>query len=876
MSKTSAKEPGKQKQSKSSSALSSKKSVRKALGDEPSFIPEKYQDLLALSLLALLLLIFYWPVLFEGKVFFSADNTASLSTKTFLSDAGKNGIFPLWFPYIFSGMPSYGSLMATGDRSFDFLNQVWRAVINTISLITSNPSASWIIFYYFLFGAGLYALLRLKVGSAFQALVGGIAGSFATLSLVWITVGHNTKIVAVAMIPFALMLAERLRQKQGWKSFLLNVGALSFVLNILVRSTHVQMIYYAFMATGIYFLFELISSILKKEPVQAWLRSVGGFAIAALLGISMSADTYLSVLDYSPYSIRGSESITQKYPELAPQDAQQQKQPSGGGLSYEYATNWSFGPTEIITFFIPAYYGYGDQTYWGPQPFTHSPNFFGSMILILAIIGLIYFRRDHFVQALFVIGLLSLLLSFGKYFPVLFDLLFYYLPFFNKFRTPSMILILLEIAACVLAGYGLKAIFEIRKSEDESKLKPFKQAAVASVALLAVSLPTISNFQSSYISSIAKSEIGQRVFSTYGKEYPNVIEQFGQPIFDMMKTDLLISLFIAALLLVSIYFFLERKIAVAAFQGTILVLLIFDLWRADIQLIGGVKDAREQAGYFAKTDVVNFLLDRQKDKKFRILPLTQDRQPNWYAYFRIESVGGYQAAKLRLYQDLVEVVGGGSTEQPMFFTSPAMMDLLNIRYLIVDKPASAPGYKEAFSSIDNSGYVLERENWTPRAWLVSRVEQKSAADILKDIKASAFNPREVAYMESAVPGVQAPDSTASVQLTESGIHTLNFKVDASGQNFLFVSEMYYPAGWKCFIDGNETEIHKTTYAFRGVVVPKGMHEVKFVFEPSSFALGKSVSLGANILVTLMLAVAGVEFFRKRKKPVTEPAKGKNK
>ncbi|NTW50722.1 MAG: YfhO family protein, partial [Chlorobiales bacterium] len=345
---------------------------------------------------------------------------------------------------------------------------------------------------------------------------------------------------------------------------------------------------------------------------------------------------------------------------------------------------------------------------------------------------------------------------------------------------------------------------------------------------------------------------------------------------DMMKTDLLISLLLATLLLVSIYFFLERKIAVAAFQGAILVLLIIDLWRADVQLVSGAKDAREQANYFVSTDVINFLVDKQKTDKFRVLPLTQEKQPNWYAYFRIESVGGYQAAKLRLYQDLVEVVGGGSTEQPMFFTSPAIMDLLSIRYLIVDKPASAPGYKEVFSGKDNSGYVLERENWTPRAWLVSRVEQKSPVDILKGIKASSFNPREVAYLESVAPSVQAPDSTASVRLTESGIHDLNFKVTASGQNFLFLSEMYYPAGWKCLIDGNETEIHKTTYAFRGVVVPKGPHEVKFVFEPASFALGKSVSLGSNILVTLMLGVAGVELFRKRQKPGSESGKTEKK
>jgi hypothetical protein len=238
----------------------------------------------------------------------------------------------------------------------------------------------------------------------------------------------------------------------------------------------------------------------------------------------------------------------------------------------------------------------------------------------------------------------------------------------------------------------------------------------------------------------------------------------------------------------------------------------------------------------------------------------RENDANWYAYFRLESVGGYQGAKMRLYQDLIELFGNGNTEMPTFFTNAVMMDLLNLKYIIVDKPMALEGFKTVF---EGSRVVLERENPTPRAWFVRSVEKATVPDILKHIKNQDFNPREKAFVETDAPTVIAPDSLSSVAIKSAGIHHLELSVKASGNHFLFVSEIFYDKGWKCLIDGEVTTVYKTNYAFRGVVVPKGTHEVKFVYESSAFNTGKVLAIFSNALVLLALIVSGVMVWRQR-------------
>lgn len=844
--------------SKSSTPKSSK--PKKTLAPEISLIPEKYQDLAALLFLLLLTLIFFAPIVFQGKSFVVPDNTASLATQTFVNDAKAEGIQPQWIPYVFSGMPSLGSLFVQAERWYDVTYiVVWKGIVKVFTAITATPKSVSVVLFYFVFGVGVYWLLRTKQCSPFQSLIGAIGAMLATLSVVWITVGHNTKITAASLYAYLLIFAERLRQSENWKSLLLNTALLSCVLSLLFGSTHVQMIYYGGLFAGIYLLVELIYALIKKEPIVAWLRSAGGMAVAALLAVMMFADTYLTVAEYSPYSIRGAASVTSIYPELATeQTSTQSKADSKGGLSYDYATSWSFGIEEVLTFFVPSYFGYGNASYWGPQPFTMCPQFFGVVILIFAIIGLVRYWRDRFVQAVFAVGAFALVVSFGKYFPLVYDLLFYFAPFFNKFRAPSMILILTSLSACILAGYGVKALYEMRETASDELKSLFQKISYASVAVALIGILGFSGCKQDYIQQIAKSDRGKQLVAQY--QNPSVIQAYESQfkIFDMAKNDMTLSLLIMGATMLLAYFFINRTLSKNVFQGALLLVVMVDFWRADADLLKGAQPLQAEKKVFEKPDYVAFL--EQDKTKFRILPLLRENDANWYAYFRLESVGGYQGAKMRIYQDLIELFGNGNTETPTFFTNAVLMDLLNLKYIIVDKPTTIEGFKTVF---EGSRVVMARENPTPRAWLVKSVEKATVPEILKHIERQDFNPREKAFVEIDAPTADAPDSLSSVEVKSAGIHHLELSVKTSANSFLFVSEIFYDKGWKCFIDGRETTVYKTNYAFRGVLVPKGTHDVKFVYESSAFNTGKVLAIFANMFVLVALIVSGVMMWRNR-------------
>lgn len=850
-------------------AKKAKKSETTALPliEEKVLIPKPYQDFAALLTLAVLLVAFFWEALFSGKTFLVPDNTASLSLQPFLQEAKEQGVFPQWIPYIFSGMPSYGSLSATGERTFDFLTTAWSYLLAFITAPSKNDISDWVIVYFFIYGAGIYTLLRIKQAPVLAALAGALGGTFATLSIVWVSVGHNTKMVAVSMLPFTLVFLERLREESDWKKNIFNLAALAFVLNLQLRSTHVQMVYYAYLAVGVCFLFELISTLIRKAPVQAWLRSVAGFVIAVLLGVSMSADTYLSVAEYTPHSIRGSASVTEIAPDLAlPVAPEARKKPVGSGLDYDYATNWSFGVSEVITFFIPSYYGYGNHTYWGPQPFTACPQFFGAVIVALALLGLIYYRRDHFVQALAVIGTLALLISFGKYLPILFDPLFYYFPFFNKFRAPSMILILLQTSACILAGYGIKALYEMREQQPKLPMKVFRYSAFGVAGLLFLAIVGFSGCRSSYIKEYVASPKGQMLIKQ-NPSIPGVAERLATEyrLFENTQTDLVLSLLFVSAVFVGGYFFVQRRMPVVLFVPLVVAAVTLDLWRASLPLLKELKEPQEQQSFFAKPDFIAFL---EKDRsKFRINPYEFDKEPNWLAYFKMETVGGYQGAKMRLYQDLIETVGMGSTETPFFFTNSVMLDLLNIKYIVSSVPYSVVEFKPVFNG---SAFILERKDPTPRMWFVKEVEKDSAVNILRHIVARDFNARTKAFIEKDVPQYEPADSTAQVEIVQYRLQDITLRTKTAGTHFLFLSEIYYPA-WKCYIDGVETEIYKTNYAFRGIFVPKGQHEIRLVYESRAFEIGKGISIATNLLLTAMFGVAAFLTWQTRRTKTTETA-----
>jgi Bacterial membrane protein YfhO len=861
-------------------AIPTKSGIAKSAQTKP-LIPERFHSALYCMGLAIAILVFLRGTLFGSGVFFSSDNIASGSFTPYLEAAKKAGEYPLWIPYIFSGMPSYAALLTTGDRWWDVIMAVFYAVTNGFGAVFGSDAAR-VGSYYILYGIGVFALMRMKQHARFVAFFTAFAAVFSTFVITWVMIGHNTKPMAIMTFPYILICLEKLRERFS----ILYTALLIIVTHILVESTHVQMTFYGLCCFGLYFVFEIVSRLLKKEVVTGVLRAAAILVVAGGLSFAMAADRYLSVIEYTPYSTRGTAPIEKTIG---------QKQDASGGFDYDYATNWSFSPQEIATFFVPNYFGFGkvkigeevQSTYWGQMPFTDAANYMGIGVLMLAVLGAVQFRRDTFVQFLIATALFALLLSFGKNLPLLYNLFFNVVPGFNKFRAPSMALALTQFAIPMLAGFGITSLVRSRRIvntfntfntssgetlDEHIAPRTWLIWGVGFAALfLIVGLAFGVVGKESYVNAVGNSVREQyqgflaqfrgnpEQLSAYQERVGQLATERGTNVYDMMISDWYTTAFLAVAFAMTVWLFLRKTLPEWLAYSLLGLLLVIDLWRVDVRPMEITKQKLDQT-VFRKTDVVTFL---QNDKSlFRVADFAQ-QSPNVMAYFGIQHVHGYHSAKMRSYQDLLDVAGNGGGS---VITNPFLWNLMNVKYLVTDKPLS-DNMQPVLKSQDTQTLVYENPSVLPRAFFVNRVEVAGQMATLQHLKKGDFSPLEVAYIEkpfsSVVIDTMQGDIVSRfnrVQSTEYKNESVKFAVEATGNNFLFVSDVYYPQGWKAFVDGKETPIIKTNYVFRGVVVPAGKHTVEMRFTSDRFALGKTLSLAGNVLVLALLGI-GVWQFR---------------
>lgn len=818
----------------------------KAKKQSKPLIPEKYQDLAYCLGIVLAVFIFLGGAIFGHGFTGASDNLASMSFNNYLKQANESGNFPLWIPYIFSGMPSYAALLTTGDRWWDVFFTLFHAVTGFVGNVFSNDVARVSIFYI-LYGIGMYALMRVKKHDRFIAFFTAFAAVFSTWIITWVAIGHNTKPLALMTIPYIFICLEKLHGR-----FTLIYSAfLIIAVHILVESTHVQMVFYAVCAFGLYLLLELISRAIKKENLVPVLRSAALLLLAGGFAFAMGADRYLSVMEYTPYSTRATAPILK---------AENQNQDASGGFDYEYATNWSFSPEEVITFFVPNYYGYGKLpyegpetrgeevhigTYWGQMPFTDAANYMGIGVLAFAIIGMLRFRKIVFVQFLIALSVFSLFLSFGKNFPVLYDLFFHYVPSFNKFRAPSMALALMQFAMPILAGYGIAALIEMHGNAAPANRKKLLWGVLVAGAFLLIGIFYGAVYKESYITSVAASQTG--------KQLPESIHQF---IYDQMISDWYVTALLALCFMVAAWLFVQRKMPRTAFFAVIALLLIVDLWRVDRRSLDIAKTSATET-VFNETDAIRFL--KQDKSLYRVADFTGSA-PNKMAYFFEQNIHGYHAAKLRIYQDILDVAGkgGGSV-----IVNPFLWNLLNVKYILSDRPFME-GVQPVFQSRESQTLIYQNPGILPRAFFVDTVKVAKQIDILNHLKDGDFNARTLAYVEESLPTAVTPaGSGASAKVTDFRNEYIGLDVSATGTNLLVISEIYYPAGWQAYLDGKEVPIYKTNFAFRGVIVPPGKHKLEMKFTSHNFQTGKTISLAANIVT---IALLGVGLFLMRRTP----------
>jgi hypothetical protein len=847
-------------------------SARNAVPDlsQPEFL-QKHGSKIYAGLIALLLIVFFHEAFFSGKVFHVPDNASSIAIEEgYLKEADAAGENPFWNPYVFSGMPTWGSSSpGHGMYLHTFLDPLkpmivmqvygWaQGIVNVLPL----PGMFWDIFNYFLLGVFTYFFGIRRKFEPFAAFLVAVSVVFSLYSLNWIMAGHNTKITVFAWLPAVLLLIDLLFEKRSVLRVALLIAALHFTFN----SGHVQMVFYNLIAIGMFVMYKWYSGERFANVAIVSAITVGAAAFAFL----MLSGPYFATWEYKDFSIRGAGSGGSGHGTAT------------GGLDYDYATNWSFSIPEIITFFVPSFVGFGSPTYWGTMTFTESPIYLGVVISFFALLGIILRPKDKFVHLWIALGVLSLLVALGRNFSLVFDLFFNHVPFFNNFRIPSLILFLMALCVGMLAGVGLTEIVRRIREKNAQATAALTKALWAPVAVAALLVLILLASESSYTSTVnAMMEKHQPQSLQYiqqveqamaaGQQLPQEYHGYTRSaIYKGALNDALLGLFLMAVAALLLWAFIRAKIGLTLLQVGLLVILLMDWWIVDYKPMNMVSPTQQEQA-MQRTDVVDFL---KRDKSvYRILPASNHGSDNWYVAYTIQSVAGYHPAKLKLYDDVRNSMFSAFTfqnEQHLENTNWAMLSMLNTKYVVVPndwqltRPWLKPVFRGASESVYENQYVL------PRAFFVgsSEVIPDDEAMFNKVGTLPGYTPDRVAYLSAPLPSLvpQVPDSVlaaAKAELKHFGINSFSYEVSTPVDAILKLSEVYYPSGWTATLDGKPIDIFRSDYVLRAVVIPAGTHILEMRYEPQSYNAGFIVTTVTNYALAIVLLIYFGLWIRKR-------------
>ena len=761
------------------------------------------KQLMVIPVLLVLLCIIFYPVIFQGKIFSSPDSLNPKAAAIILSDTQKEiGEYPLWQPWIFSGMPTAESF--TNTSNLYFLQYVFQ-VLHIPTII--------IHLLHFLFaGLGMYILLRYLNISQIVAIIGG-AGFMLMPYLVTMEVfGHGSQAMTAAYIPWAFWATLKLFDKQR----ILDVGILAIILGLQLQRAHVQIAYYTWMLIGALFLFKMILFLKEKELRKNAIRGSVLFIVAIIVALGISALVYLPSLQYSSESIR---SVGQP-----------------GSASYDYATSWSFHPKEMLTFFIPSGYGFGGQTYWGKMPFTDYPNYMGIIFLFLAVFALVK-KRNTLVWFLAGTTLLALLISFGRHFGLVYNLFYDFIPFFSKFRVPSMILIIVQFNTIILASYGLELLIE-HKWKEIPKWFWWIVGSVGFVFLILL-------FGGGWLREIVSNGFTQP--RTQDARFVEVINNLR---WKLWINDVWFMLLFIIALIGTFFLYMKEYITKIMFIGILGTLSIIDLGIVDYKIVqpapnsGRVSQLVNKNAitrYFQQDKITKFLTE--DETAFRVYPIGPLFGESRLQAFGIESVGGYHPAKLGIYNRFLSNTNNISTL--------ALMRMMNVRYILSPQVINHPDLEHRFTEnmLTGSGkiqiWVYRISDSLPRAWFVDKVEVVDENILWQSLLSESFDPSKTAYINE--PMTEQFNSAGEIVYAEYTPNYITIETNNLEGGFLVVSEVHYPLRWKAKVDGKSVKIFETNGVIRGISVPAGNHIIEFVYDKSVFHKGIMLSILSFIL-----------------------------
>ena len=787
--------------------------------------------LLALVLFIGLALIYCKPVL-SGKVLQSGDNTNAICNQ----QNGHYGEYSWWNGSLFSGMPSY----QIGGGVYKS-NQVLSVVYHIIYRDMNNPV--WVLFYYFLC---FFILLRCFGVKPSLSIAGAIAIALSSYFLVIIAAGHYTKTTTLTFIPLVMGGFYLIYRKRYW------LGAIFVMLfTCLGLTDHPQMAYYIFLMMGLCFLAELVIHAREKRWKDFALATV--IFLAALgIGIGTTTSSIFANAEYTRETMRGGHSDLVREGESADDS-------NANGLDIDYATQWSYGIDESFSFLIPGFKGGSSMyplgpssntyktaramgipaksaqdfvraipMYWGDQPFTAGNVYMGAIVCFLFLLGCLIVPGPY-KWALILSTLFSVMLAWGSNFMWLTEFFFKYFPFYNKFRAVSSILVVAEFAMPLLGFLALKALTDGTVTREKAKKSILIAGGITAGLCLFFAL------------------FGKSVYSFIGPGDEAFAGQIPVRIYDAILADraaLLTGdawrsfLFIVAAA-VLIFLYNEKKLKLVPLAAGLGVLILADMWPVDKRYFNDSNFVSPKAKQttFDKQPWEELLL-QDPDPHFRIMNLTTDTFNESRSNYWLKSVGGYHAAKLRRYQDLI-------TEHLSQGNLP-VIGMLNAKYLIVPGEDNQPTPQLNPYALGNAWYVGD-------ILVVDNANQESDALNDIDLGNTAVVDRQFAdFVKDPHPGI-APD--ASVELTYFRPRKVEYDSHSSADGTIVFSEIYYPYGWKASIDGNPVDHFRANYTLRALNVPAGDHHIIFIFDPDSVRKGDTIALTCIIAMYLLILAA---------------------
>jgi len=802
--------------------------------------------LIAIGVFLLIVFIYFSPLL-EGKQLEQHDikqwEGMSKEIKDFREKAHEE---PLWTNSMFGGMPAYQISVLYPSNLLQYINKVmWLGL----------PGPANIIFLCLL---GFYLLLiSLKIDFRL-AIAGAIAYAFCSYNFIYIVAGHNSQIHAIAFVP--MILAGVLMAFRG--KILLGSAITGVALGLQLYANHLQISYYTMIVVGLLGLVELIFAI-KEKRIAGFVKTTAVLFAAAGIAVLTNITNIWATYEYGKYSTRSQSELTEKKVST--------------GLDEDYAFGWSYGVLESFTMLIPDFMGGASQSdigtnsatykalqqngagaqaasfvqnaplYWGDQPFTAGPTYFGAIAVFLFVLGIFLVKGD-FKWWLLLVTVLFLMLSWGKNFMAFNHFFFHYFPGYNKFRAVSMTLVIACFSTVLLGLLGVRNFFsgEI-KAADLKKPLQYSYYIVGGLCVFFLLMAGMFN-----VSGQADEGL---------KEYGWLLAALRDDRISTIRVDALRSLFFISAAFGLMWFAMKNKIKREYVYIGLSLLFLADMWTINKRYLNNSHfESKSKAAVPWQQTLADQQIKTDPELGYRVMNTTVSTFNDAGTSYYHRSVGGYHGAKLKRYQELIE--------NQISKNNMSVINMLNTKYFIVKNPQTGEPTPQL-----NPGACGP-------AWMVK--EYKIVANADSEITAlSDFDPLQTVFVdrryESMLAGFKpVPDSTASIRMTSYAPNHLEYDYSSSTEQLVVFSEIYYDKGWNAYIDNKLSPYFRADYVLRSMRVPAGKHKIEFKFEPEVYNTGEKISMASSALLILLFFGALFMELKKKEEPVAAAPEKKTK